>query len=667
MNRLPTILVMIAAGCSWLRAQDSVGTYVASEVVVHADELRQPWRLDRPVSTSASVDELMRLGGLTLVQRANGFAGEVSMMGLRGSQVNTTIDGMKIHSACVDKMDPSTAYIEVDNVSTMQINSTGSDLRYGQTLGGAVNFQLQQPRYSSPLTTIVDAAYESNASRRLRMEISGGSSDLAFRTGYTLRGAQNMVAGNGTILPLSGYAKQNLHMGLAWKPTASSEIEAMLVADHATNIGYPALLMDTRVADAVIGAVTWRERWSPGVRTSAKLYANGVNHTMDDYDRPLDQIRSRRFMPGMYMPMHGNTRVFGALLESTISTPETIYTLTIDATLQQASASMDMLALDSTVAPMHMSNLGDVRSGGLGLAATIDHSISCDVSIQGAARLDAGMCTLLDDHFRSMLSGYYPESSFPPTFLAPSLSLGGIWNAAEKLQLSLVLAYAQRRPTPLELYGFMLYDPQSNIITNGNPDLANERAMSVTAQITKRCNDVRLTGTIYMRSIANYIAPDPGVVQDRASAVIARPLSNIGSALMTGFDVSCTVPLAPWLTMQAMARGCHGQSLTWNDPLPLIDPLRVTWRTIMGDPTLQAEVQFTGALRQSRASQLILPEDTTASWWTANVLLAWQPIPLIRLQLSATNLMDAYYHEHTSINNMPARGRSMNIAMRFQL
>lgn len=667
MLRVLTILAMLAVTCGSLPGQDSVRTYVASEVVVHADALLQPWRLDRPVSTSASVDELMRHGGLTLVQRASGFAGEVTMMGLRGTQVNTTIDGMKIHSACVDKMDPNTAYIEVDNVSTMQLNSSGSDLRYGQTLGGAVNFRLQQPRYASPLSSIVDATLESNTGRRLRMEMSGGSEDYAFRIGYTVRGANDMIAGNGSMLPLSGYAKQNLHVSLGYKPTSAAEIEAMVILDHAADVGYPSLLMDTRTADAVIGSITWRERWSSSLRSSVKLYANDVYHVMDDFDRPVAQVQQRRFMPGMYMPMHGTARVYGALLESTMSSSQTAFTVTIDATLQRTAATMDMIPLDRTITPMHMSNLGDVSVGNLGISVMVDHAISCDVSLQGAARLDAGSRTINDDGFRSMLSGYYPTSSFASQSVAPSVSLGATWNARESLQMSFVVGYAQRMPTPLELYGFMLYDPQSNIVAYGNPDLRNEQALSATAQITQRWKDVRLTGSMYLRTIDNYIAPDPRSTSNDNSGSLTRTIGNVGSVILSGFDLTCTAPLASWLTMQGMVRGCRGQNLTWNDPLPLIDPLRVTLRAIMGDPTMQLEVQATGAVRQGRVSQLILSEDTTSAWWTASVLLAWQPISMIRLQVSATNIMNAYYHEHTSINNMPARGRSLNIGMRVQL
>lgn len=669
MTRAAIITALCLCAGNAATAQDTVRTYTASDIVVHADPLAQPWRLDRPLSTSASVDELMRMGGLTLVQRANGFAGEVTMRGLRGGQISTTIDGMKIHAACVDKMDPSTAYIEIDNVSAMQVDGDGSDLRYGQTLGGAVNFKLQQSRYATPLHSVIDGTLESNAAmRRLRVELGGGTKDISFRTGYTVREVRNMVAGNGAEVPLSGYSKQNLHVAAGWKPTASAEFEAMMIADHVRNVGYPALLMDTRHADAMIAALTWRERWSPFVQTSVKLYANTVDHVMDDYDRPIDQIMERRFMPGMYMPMRGATSVMGALMESAVVSAETVLGVTLDATLMRTSATMEMVPIDTSVTTMRMSNIGDVGVGTIGFAATLDHAVDCDLSVQASARIDAVVRTIHDELFKSILSGYYPGSTFASRAAVPALTAGGTWDVTDALQVALVLGYAERMPTHLELFGLMIYDPQADIVTNGNPDLRNERALSSTLQYRYNAGGIRIMGSMYLRLIDDYIAPSPTThVVWSESTPQTRTMANIGRALINGADVQCTMPVASWVTMQGTLRACWGKSITWNDALPLINPVTLTWRTVLGGPAVQGEIQFVTALAQHNASQLILVEDATAQWWTVNVLLAWRPAAIVSLQVSATNLLDAYYHEHTSINNMPARGRSLNVGMRVNL
>ncbi|MBU3740784.1 MAG: TonB-dependent receptor [Candidatus Kapabacteria bacterium] len=662
------IVAILMFGVAGATAQDSIHTYRASDVVVHADPLTQPWRQDRSISTTASIDDLMRFIGLSLVQRANGFAGEVTMMGLRGGQVSTTIDGMKIHAACVDKMDPATAYVEVDNVATMHVNTVGSDLRYGQQLGGSLNFLTQQPRYASPLHSTLDLSMASNAfARRVRVDVGVGSDDVAIRAGYTQRSVDNMVAANGVELPLSGYAKQNLHVSAGWRLREGGELVASVIADHAHDVGYPSLLMDTRRADALIGSVTWRERWSQNTNTSLKLYANSVNHVMDDYQRPTSEIASRSFMPSMYMPMYGTTSVIGALFESTITSSTSVTTLTVDATSMAANATMDMVPFDTSVAIMQMTNIGDVRVQQIGLTGSYDVAVNCDLSLQATARADIASRSVQDPSFRSMLSGYYPGALLDGTKGTVSATIGGTYDVAEDMTCSLTAGYAQRMPTHLELYGFMVFDPQSGIVTYGNPGLRNESALSATARFTYRVNGLRITGSGYVRMIDDYIAPNPAPNLFVENGLPARSMANIGRAVFYGFDLSSSAAVASWWSTQGAIRATWGVSERYRDPLPFIAPVSMTWRNVLGTESLQAEMTLTAAVGQPRASQVIQPEDTTPSWWRADVLVAWQVLRYMRLQCGMTNLTNRLYHEHTSINNIPVAGRAVHAGLRIDL
>lgn len=663
-----TISALFILSSATAYAQDSVRTVIVREVVVEADPLLKTWRLDRPISTSSSVDDLMRLGGLTLIQRANGFAGEASMLGLRGGQMNTSIDGMKIHAACVDKMDPSTAYVEIDNLSTMDVSSDATDLRYGQNLGGSVNFTLKQPTLNSPLRSVVDVSAESNASmRRLRADLSGGTSNLALRIGYTLRSANDMRSGDGTTLALSGFNKHNLLVGGLWQADDHNTVSATLIADVATDVGYPALIMDTRKAQALIGAVTWRSVWSRNVNSSAKVYANTIEHTMDDYDRPLSEIENRSFMPNMYMPMVGTTNVYGLLVESVYSDAEDIVKLVVDASYLAAAASMDMIPLDTSVTPMNMTNIGDARVGTLGTSVSWEHALSCDLNVRFGTRLDISTRTLADASFRSVLSGYYPSVDLDQLAGAVSANAALYYTVAEDVQVWSVLARSERLPTHLEMYGFWLYDPQANIVTIGRPDLANERAWSIDVGASYRTEDLRASLSAWVRRIDNYIAPVPTQDTSASGQPPTRYMGSIGTADLTGFDASATIRVLPWCSMQASVRGIWGVGVTIDDQLPLIAPVQASIRAVVGERVLQGEVAVYAAAAQNRISRSILPEDATASWARADVLIAWRPIPELRIQASCTNVLDTFYHEHTSINNMPSRGRSFNLGIRAEL
>ena len=69
-----------------------------------------------------SIDELIsKTSGMTVVKRGN-FAAEPVIRGMNSDRINITINGMKIQSACTDKMDPVTSYAETDNLKSISIS-----------------------------------------------------------------------------------------------------------------------------------------------------------------------------------------------------------------------------------------------------------------------------------------------------------------------------------------------------------------------------------------------------------------------------------------------------------------------------------------------------------------------------------------------------------------
>jgi len=217
------------------------------------------------------------------------------------------------------------------------------------------------------------------------------------------------------------------------------------------------------------------------------------------------------------------------------------------------------------------------------------------------------------------------------------------------------------------MYGFWLYDPQANIVTNGRPDLANESALSATLGASYRIDDLTIQASGFVRGVDGYIAPDPASTIVQPGQPPIRTMNNIGVAFFTGIDCSVSYPVYDHMSLQGSVRAVWGKGVTVNDALPLINPLTASIRTVVGDPTLQGELVLTGAIAQNRVSTWILPEDTTPGWFRMDLLGAWRPTSFLRLQASCTNVFNTFYHEHTSINNLAARGRSFNVGVRVEL
>ena len=661
---LPQALIIILLGLQppIESSTDTIGVMDARTVTVMAEPGSEARFTGVPSTSTVSVDELLTNGSAMLIRRA-AMAGEAIVGGLRGGQVALTIDGMKVHSACVDKMDPATAYVELENLSSLEMSSGASDLRYGANLGGALTFRMQTPQAGDPLSMRADAWYDANGNgRTLKASGSGSTDETAMRAAYTYRASDDYRAGGGPLVSGSRYEKHNAVASAAWQADEDHGLMLTGIYDLATFIGYPALLMDTRRAEAIIAGLTWTADWASGLTSTTKLYANRVDHVMDDYSRSVDEVNSRPFMPGMWMPMYGTTNTYGLLSEVRWSpSAASFLSMVLDLSLLDAVATMDMVPLDTTIAPMSMANIGDARVGTIGLNATWETLLPSDLTLRSTMRLDVSPRTLRDPAARDILLAYVPGAPIDRTQVAVSASVGLHASLADDLQGALTVSSLERLPTHLEAYGFWVFDPQANIVTIGDPGLNAERSWGLNVVLESQSSTLpfRLSGRTQI--VTNYIAP--GATVD-ASATPVRQIENIGTALLNGVDASIQYAAAQNLAIGASASWTHGTLLETNEPLPFIAPLTGMVRAIWSIADWSIEARLRGALQQQRFSTTILPENATPSWVTMDLLADWSVTSNVMLSAALRNVLDARYHEHTSINDLPAPGRSFMIRVR---
>ena len=616
-----------------------------------------------PSLRTSTVDELMEHGNANLVRRA-AMASEPIVGGLRGGQVALSIDGMKVHSACVDKMDPATAYVELENLERLEVSAGANDMRYGASAGGALTFRMIDPDVGSPLGARAQVMFNSNGMQRdIKVSGNAATASSAFRAAYTYRAADDYRAGGGALVSGSNFAKYNIITSGSWNVSDADEVSVDAIYDLATFIGYPALLMDTRRAEALIGAITWDHEWNGTVSTSTKLYANGVDHVMDDFSRSDEEVLTRDFMPGMFMPMYGTTFTAGLLSETQWFSSSSVTNLVIDANYLAANATMDMIPLDSTVRPMTLTNIGDARIATVGANLTHEFIVSEAVSLRANGRIDVSPRTMLDESARQVLQAYRPNASIDRTLFAGSGAvMASISNGA--LQHTFSVSSMERLPTHLEMYGFWLYDPQSNLVTVGDPDLFNERSNGIEATTSYTSDNVSVKVGGSAQWISNYIAPVGTLDQhDLPNDVALRSYSNIGVAQLFNANVSASWRFSHDVYFGASARWTHGRAIDLNDPLPLISPLGGVLRAVWQPDGISLEGRIRGAMRQDRTSLVVLPENATAAWVTADVLLTVDILDGLTLSTSVLNLFDARYHEHTSINDLPAPGRAFTMSI----
>ena len=90
-------------------------------------------------NAGATLEETIgRLPEINLVRRG-AFGMEPSIRNFRDGQINVLIDGMRIHGACTDKMDPATIYVEPINLEQIQLRTSSQGFLEGSSIGGTLN------------------------------------------------------------------------------------------------------------------------------------------------------------------------------------------------------------------------------------------------------------------------------------------------------------------------------------------------------------------------------------------------------------------------------------------------------------------------------------------------------------------------------------------------
>src|SRR5690606_8704920 len=124
-------------------SEDSVRTVILETINYFGRQKKQQDRLldfYTANKTSTTEDILSKLPELSLVRRGN-YGMEPVIRSFNGNQINLLLDGMRIHGACTDKMDPPSIYLEPVNLSSIEVKTNGSSLMEGSSIGGSINMK----------------------------------------------------------------------------------------------------------------------------------------------------------------------------------------------------------------------------------------------------------------------------------------------------------------------------------------------------------------------------------------------------------------------------------------------------------------------------------------------------------------------------------------------
>ena len=163
-------------------------------------------------------DILSRLPELSLTRRG-AYGMEPAIRSFSGGQINVLVDGMRIHGACTDKMDPVSIYIEPLNLETLELQTGANGFSSGSTIGGTINMKISEPDYlhDKKITGLVSSGYQSAAKslfEAVRLNYSSGK--FAMRASATYRKSQDYRSGGGEKIKFSQYEKINYSLSVKY-------------------------------------------------------------------------------------------------------------------------------------------------------------------------------------------------------------------------------------------------------------------------------------------------------------------------------------------------------------------------------------------------------------------------------------------------------------------
>lgn len=623
--------------------------------IVVIDQLDKEAVLEQSATDHQLELQLKQLKGVNLISRG-GFAQEVLFRGQADGRIQVRLNGMRIYSACTDRMDPSTSYVVANNLHTAEMASACESHCSNNGLAGSLNLQTKKPTFdkAKPLRFGWVQQYQSNTNGlSSALNLESNTKRWAWRVNGAWLKNENYTAGGGRQVEYSQNEKQNWAVNSVYRITSKRFVQLDFIYDLATDIGYPALPMDVSKAQAFIGGITYMSyhQIGPFQRFNLKLYHNDIYHEMDDTQRE-DVF--------MHMDMPGWSQTTGLTLDAfdwklnrhKLNASAEYYT-------NFRRAEMTMYPDNGSEPPMFMFTWPDSRIHGLALGLT-DHFHWGENHLNTTIRVDYETSGVSADLGKLQWEGMGYEMSGQRSYVLPQLktALSRKLNKTQAINAS--IAYGQRGPTTSELYGFYLFNAHDGFDYLGNPDLKAEQLVSteIGHQISKK--KWQFSSTLFLQQYFNYIfglTTEYDAMTWGANGV--RAYDNIASATFWGIEVGGQWIFTPTIKSTASVEYLRG--VRPGADLPLVPPLQAN----VGVNATLKQMGFVLAARMAAEQNYFNMEygDRYTPGYALIDAAVTYKLPIkkvdIQLEVAANNLLDTYYRDHLNWGGIPSMGRNL--------
>lgn len=602
-------------------------------------------------------DYLQKSAKVGMIKRG-AYAWEPTLNSMSTERTLITIDGMRIFGACTDKMDPITSYVEVSNLSEATVCSGQEGSCFGNTIGGSIDLKRNNTVFGAKNWNFnINSGFETNNKQKIiGSSIQYQDSLFYFDTDFMLRDAENYKAGKHQEILFSQFKKVNFSSTSGFKIDKNKHIEASLIYDKATNVGYPALPMDVSIAEAIITSLKYD--YSPLNKKinhwETKLYYNTIMHKMDDTKRP--------FVP-IHMDMPGWSKTFGFYSKLNFKQNQHHFLLNINSFYNTSLAEMTMYPANPNENPMFMLTWPDVLTAYHGAFLEDSYFLNCHSNVKFSASLGNHANTVQSTFGLNSLQIFYPNMTAKSNRVLKSFA--GNYNYFKNhIQFGFGVAYGERAPSVTEAYGFYLFNSFENYDNIGNPNLKNESSFEGNFFFEFKKEKIALQLNSSYFHIANYIVgkPNPALVPMTIGATGVKIYSALDYATIFNVSLQTEYKFSKYVKSNMQLVYSRGKDFM-NINLPFISPIRYSTSILYTKNRFSSELSIQGNTKQVHFGA-IYGEDKTPDYALLHANVGYKftmPQAKVILKLGVENLLDAYYSTYSDWNNLPRQGRNCYI------
>lgn len=630
-------------------------TTILNEITVVGRRQLSNYRQEKTLSNID--DYLEKSNKITMIKRGN-YAWEPSMNNMNSERLNVTIDGMQIFGACTDKMDPVTSYVDVSNLQKVNVGSGQSGSENGHTIGGGIDLKLPNSKYyHSGFKTSVDLGYETNGNYKiggLDLEYSGNK--FYIKTDAIFRKSDNYDSGGNKEVLYSQFQKYNVSLQSGYKLNDHHSVDATIIYDNATDVGYPGLTMDVSLAEALITSLSHHYTNDSTFVNSleSKLYFNTITHVMDDTTRPVVQIR---------MDMPGWSDTYGFYSKAMMNTGKHQLLVNLNGFYNKSLAEMTMYPNDPNETDMFMYTWPDIRTLYSGIYAKNVYAFNENEALSASVRFGFHQNEIAILTGLESLQIFYPEiGAIKNRFLSSFTVDYGF--KKEHFDITFGSGYGERAPSVSEGYGFFLFNSFDNYDYIGNPILKNEKAFEANVQANYHTGNFHIGLETSYFHIMDYII---GIIDGALSPMTidangVRVYNALPHATIFDVYLNSSYKLSNSFSVNGTIGYNYGKGS--NDKnLPLIKPVSYLAELNYSRPRFNAAIQLEGNGNQSQYSSFY-GEDKTPAYAVLNLNLGNQwhmDNHKFVLKYGIENIMDTNYSSYADWNNIPRQGRNFYI------